>query len=66
MKNKFEKAESINCIKEKAKELWKKDGCKQGRDLNYWLQAERIVKSFRCENRQILLVDVTLKGGDID
>ena len=34
-----------NCIKQKAKELWEKDGCKQGRDLDYWLQAERIVKS---------------------
>ena len=31
-------------IKEKAKELWKKDGCKQGRDLEYWLQAEKAVK----------------------
>lgn len=45
MKKKCEKAESTNCIKEKAKELWEKDGCKQGRDLNYWLQAEKIVKS---------------------
>jgi len=33
------------CIKVKAKELWEKDGCKQGRDLDYWLQAEKIVKS---------------------
>ena len=29
----------------RAKELWEKDGCKQGRDLDYWLQAENIVKS---------------------
>ena len=35
----------INCIKEKAKELWEKDGCKQNRDLDYWLRAEKIVKS---------------------
>jgi hypothetical protein len=28
----------------KANELWEKDGCKQGRDLDYWLQAEKIVK----------------------
>ena len=34
-----------NCIKQKAKDLWEKDGCKQGRDLDYWLQAENIVKS---------------------
>ncbi len=32
-------------IKIKARELWEKDGCKQGRDLDYWLQAEKIVKS---------------------
>jgi len=44
MKNKCEKAELTNCIKEKAKELWKKDGSKQGNDLVYWLQAEKIVK----------------------
>ena len=45
MKKKCEKAESTNCIKEKAKELWEKDGCKQGRDLNYWLQAEKIINN---------------------
>ncbi|MGA2775361.1 MAG: DUF2934 domain-containing protein [Candidatus Omnitrophota bacterium] len=45
MKKKCEKAELTNCIKEKAKELWEKDGRKQDRDLDYWLQAEKIVKS---------------------
>ena len=45
MKNKCERAELTNPIKEKAKELWEKDGYKQGRDLEYWLQAERIIKS---------------------
>ena len=45
MNKRCEKAESTNCIKEKAKELWEKDGCKQGHDLDYWLQAEKIVKS---------------------
>jgi len=44
MKKRCEKAELTNCIKEKAKELREKDGCKQGRDLDYWLQAEKIVK----------------------
>jgi hypothetical protein len=34
-----------NDIRIKAKELWEKDGCQQGRDLDYWLQAEKIVKS---------------------
>ena len=38
------KKDETECIKEKAKELWKKDGCKQGRDLDYWLQAEKVVK----------------------
>jgi len=45
MKNKCKNSELTDRIKEKAKELWQKDGCKQGRDLNYWLQAEKIVKS---------------------
>ena len=45
MKSKCEKAELTNRIKEKAKELWEKDGRKQDRDLDYWLQAEKIVKS---------------------
>ena len=40
----FEKEELLSCIKEKAKELWEKDGCKSGRDFDYWLQAEKIVK----------------------
>jgi len=44
MKNKCEKAELTNRVKEKAKELWEKDGRKQDRDLDYWLQAEKIVK----------------------
>ena len=44
MKKECKKAELTNCVKEKAKELWEKDGCKQGNDLAYWLQAEKIVK----------------------
>jgi hypothetical protein len=31
-------------VKEKAQELWEKDGRKKDRDLDYWLQAEKIVK----------------------
>jgi len=45
MKKECEKADLTNYIKEKAKELWEKNGCKQGHDLDYWLQAEKIVKS---------------------
>jgi len=44
MKKRCESVESTNCIKDKAKELWEKDGCKQGRDLEYWLQAGKIIK----------------------
>ena len=32
------------CIQRKAYELWEKDGCKVGCDLNYWLDAEKHVK----------------------
>ncbi len=33
------------CIKKKAYELWEKDGRKQGRDLHYWLIAEKTVNA---------------------
>ncbi len=39
-----EKTDSNEAIREKAKELWQKDGCKQGHDLDYWLQAEKLLK----------------------
>ncbi|MBU4376043.1 MAG: DUF2934 domain-containing protein [Candidatus Omnitrophica bacterium] len=39
------KIDLTNLIREKAKELWEKDGRKQGRDMDYWLQAEKIVKA---------------------
>ncbi len=32
------------CITVRAYELWEKDGCKQGRDLHYWLMAEKTVR----------------------
>ena len=38
------KTDESECIKKKAKELWEKDGRKQGRDLDYWLNAEKAVK----------------------
>ena len=44
MGNNCIKTDLTNLIREKAKELWEKDGCKQGRDMDYWLQAEKIVK----------------------
>lgn len=45
MNKKCKNADLAECIKAKAKELWEKDGCKQGHDLAYWLQAEKVVKS---------------------
>ena len=33
------------CIKKKAYELWDKEGRKNGRDLDYWLKAEKAVKT---------------------
>ena len=33
------------CIKKKACELWRKDGREPGRDLDYWLLAEKTVKA---------------------
>jgi hypothetical protein len=33
------------CIKKKAYEIWEKNGCKPGRDLEYWLIAEKTVKA---------------------
>ena len=33
------------CIRKKAYELWEKEGRKKGRDLDYWLKAEKIVKA---------------------
>ena len=44
VENKCNNADLTNCIKQQAYELWKKDGCKQGHDMDYWLQAEKAVK----------------------
>lgn len=44
METKYGKTDLTERIKEKARQLWEKDGRKQGRDLEYWLQAEKIIK----------------------
>ncbi|NTV30275.1 MAG: DUF2934 domain-containing protein [Candidatus Omnitrophica bacterium] len=36
--------DEAKCIQKKAHELWEKDGCKPGHDLDYWLSAEQNVK----------------------
>ncbi|MDO8536545.1 MAG: DUF2934 domain-containing protein [Candidatus Omnitrophota bacterium] len=35
----------MGCIKKKAYELWEKDGRKKGCDMQYWLKAEKAVKT---------------------
>jgi len=41
--------EDINAeIRKKARELYEKNGCKPGHDLDNWLKAEKIVKSKVC------------------
>lgn len=32
-------------IKKEAYELWDRDGRKRGRDLDYWLKAEKTIKA---------------------
>jgi hypothetical protein len=39
------KKDEGHCIQKKAYELWEKDGCKQGHDLDYWLNAENSVRT---------------------
>lgn len=39
------KSNEVESIKRIAYELWEKDGCKQGRDMDYWLKAEQSVKA---------------------
>ena len=44
VKKECETQDLTGLIRAKAKELWEKDGRKSGRDLEHWLQAERIIK----------------------
>lgn len=41
-------AQLTEAIKKKAQELFEKSGRKPGRDLENWLEAERIIKSKGC------------------
>jgi len=40
-------SELTGAIRKKAQELYEKSGRKEGRDMENWLEAERIVKSQR-------------------
>ena len=41
-------AQLTEAIKKKAQELYEKSGRKTGKDLENWLEAEKIVKSKKC------------------
>ncbi len=41
-------AQLTEAIRKKAQELFEKSGRKPGRDLENWLEAERIIKSKGC------------------
>ena len=45
MRNKCAEIDLTDYIRVKAKEIWQDDGCNKRRDLDYWLQAEKIVKN---------------------
>ncbi|MFA5168901.1 MAG: DUF2934 domain-containing protein [Candidatus Omnitrophota bacterium] len=42
---KLSKEELNERIQKKAKELWEQKGCVQNKDLEIWLEAEKLVKS---------------------
>lgn len=37
-----------DAIRQKAQELFEKSGRKPGRDMENWLEAERVIKSKKC------------------
>ena len=45
---KLSEAELNDRIKKTAQQLWEKKGRVQGKDLEIWLEAERLVKSGRA------------------
>jgi len=45
---KLSKEELNTRIQAKAKELWQQKGCVQNKDLEIWLEAEKLVKNGRA------------------
>lgn len=45
------KNDAQECIKKKAYELWERDGGKPGREKDYWLIAEKSVKTLVKTNK---------------
>lgn len=43
--SKFSEAEMTERIRKKAQELWERRGRVMGKDLEFWLEAEKLVKS---------------------
>lgn len=54
MKNKCEEVDLTDYIRVKAKEIWQDDGWKKGRDLDYWLQAEKIIRDEVREDLSVI------------
>lgn len=52
--------ELMNKIKLKAYEVYEKSGCTEGRDLENWLEAERLILAQRTQrNKQIEQASMT-------
>lgn len=45
--SKLSESELRDCIQKRAREIWEKRGRVQGKDLEIWLEAEKLVKSGR-------------------
>ncbi|GEM_PF-2384185 len=46
----YPQGQCCEMIKKKAEEIYVKSGRKEGRDLENWLEAERIIKARMCSN----------------
>jgi len=54
MKKKCEEIDLTEYIRKRAEELWEEEGFKQGYDLDYWLQAEEIIRNEMKEDLSII------------
>ena len=53
-------ADSRREVEKRAYELWQADGCRDGNDLNHWLQAERELAVVRSGQRGNPTTEITL------
>jgi Protein of unknown function (DUF2934) len=47
-----EESERRHCIRERAHEMWIERGCPAGRDVEFWLAAERELEGLREPRRR--------------